>query len=244
MIEELHNEFGTRVFWVNDLSFNVDCERTEQFLDEIVERRLKIRMAIDGTRTDLLARDRDLIPKMKKAGVFMVNLGVESNSDQELQFYDKGTSLEKAKETVMLLKMNEIHPWVFMMIGNWMQDEKDILDILNYAKELDPTVAILAVVTPIPGSKFYNMIMEKGLIEEFDWSLYDLGHPVMRTVGLSRGQILDLTYKVYSGFYKRPKKIIKHIFLGDVFSRCTYRTACGMGKLFLRSVHELKEGKL
>ena len=115
-------------------------------------------------------------------------------------------------------------------------------NILNYAKDLDPTVAIFAVVTPIPGTKFHDEMLEKGLIEEFDWSLYDLADPIIRTQHLSRKQVIDLVYKVYSGFYKRPSKIIKHIILGDTFARYTYKTARGMGKLFLNAATELKTG--
>jgi hypothetical protein len=63
----------------------------------------------------------------------------------------------------------------------------------------------------------------------------------MRTEHLSRKQIVDLVYKVYSGFYKRPSKIIKHIILGDSFARYTYKTARGMGKLFMRAATQLKE---
>ena len=36
MIEELNSEYDTKVFWVNDLSFNVNQTRTNQFLDEII----------------------------------------------------------------------------------------------------------------------------------------------------------------------------------------------------------------
>ncbi len=244
MIQELNSEYATNAFWVNDLSFNVDRDRTEQFLDEIIQRRLKIRMAIDGTRTDLLVRDKDLIPKMRKAGIFMVNLGVESNSNQDLEFYNKETTAEKAKEAVGLLKKNKIHAWAFMMVGNWNHDEKDIQNILDFAKELDPLVTIFALVTPVPGTEFYEKMLEKGLIEDFDWSSYDFAHPVMRTEHLSRDQILQLVWKVYLGFYKRPRKIIRHAIFGDAFSRYTYKTSRGMGRMFVRSTHQLKEGEI
>ncbi|MFX1598141.1 MAG: B12-binding domain-containing radical SAM protein [Promethearchaeota archaeon] len=244
MIEELNSEYATKAFWVNDLSFNVNRSRTEQFLNEIIERGLKIRMAIDGTRTDLLVRDKDLIPKMKKAGVFMVNLGVESDSNQDLELYNKETTAEKAKEAVRLLKKNKIHAWAFMMVGNWNHDEEDIHNILDFAKELDPLVTIFALVTPVPGTEFYEKMTTKGLIEDLDWSNYDFAHPVMRTEHLSRDQILELLWKVYLGFYKRPRKIIKHAIFGDAFSRYTYKTSRGMGQMFVRSTRQLKEGEL
>ena len=205
---------------------------------------MKIRMAIDGTRTDLLVRDKDLIPKMKKAGVFMVNLGVESDSNQDLKDYEKETTAEKAKEAVRLLKKNKIHVWAFMMVGNWNHDEKDILNILEFAKELDPLVTIFSLVTPVPGTEFHEKMMKKGLIEDLDWSSYDFAHPVMRTEHLSRDEILQLLWKVYLGFFKRPRKIIKHAIFGDAFSRYTFKTSRGMGKMFVRSSRQLKVGEI
>ena len=239
MLDELYHVYGTRVFWFSDLSFNVSKERTEQILDGIIEHEWKVRIALDGTRTDLIIRDQDLIPKMKKAGVFLVCLGVESPFEQDLQGYQKGTTRQKAEEAVTLVKKHGIHTWCFFMIGNVDHTEQDILNILEYAKKLDPTIVIFTMVTPVPGTRFYDEMMAKGMIEEFDWGKYDFGHPVMRTEHLSRDQILDLNEHCFNGYYNRKWKIIKHGFLGDEFARYTYR--------FLRFVHaarQIKEGTL
>jgi anaerobic magnesium-protoporphyrin IX monomethyl ester cyclase len=239
MLDELYHVHGTRVFWFSDLSFNVSKERTERILDGIIERGWKVRLALDGTRTDLILRDRDLLPKMKMAGVFLICLGVESPLEQDLEGYQKGTTRQKAAEAVALIKKHGIHTWCFFMTGNLNHTEQDILNILEYAKKLDPTIAIFTMVTPVPGTRFYNDMLARGVIEEFDWGRYDLGHPVMRTEHLSRDQLLDLYEHCFDGYYNRPWKILKHGFLGDEFARYTYR--------FLRFVYtarQIKEGTL
>lgn len=240
MLEELNIKFDTRVFWVNDLSFNVNHERTERILDEIIDRKLNIRIALDGTRTDLIVRDKNLVPKMKKAGVFMVNLGVESNSDEDLQDYNKQNKIQNSKRAVDILKNNKIHTWCFFIVGHWTHSERDLLNILEYAKWLDPTVAIFTIATPIPGTEYYDLMIEKGVIEEQDWGHYDLAHAIMPTKHLSREQLHDLYYKIYMGFYKRAKKIIKHIILGNTFARHTYKTQRGLGKLY--KTKQVKKG--
>jgi len=242
MLEELNIKFDTRVFWVNDLSFNVNHERTERILDEIIERKLNIRMALDGTRTDLIVRDKNLVPKMKKAGVFMVNLGVESNSDEDLQDYNKQNKTQNSKRAVDILKKNKIHTWCFFIVGHWTHSERDLLNILEYAKWLDPTVAIFTIATPIPGTEYHDLMIKKGVIEEQDWGHYDLAHAIMPTKYLSREQLHDLYYKIYLGFYKRVKKIIKHVILGNTFARYTYKTQRGLGKLY--KTKQVKKGKI
>jgi anaerobic magnesium-protoporphyrin IX monomethyl ester cyclase len=239
MLDDLYHNHGTRVFWFSDLSFNVNKERTEKILDGIIERGWRVRIALDGTRTDLVLRDQELLPKMKEAGVFLAALGVETPFEQELEAYEKGTTRHNAEQAVALLKVHGIHTWCFFMVGNVDHTEQDIQEILQYAKRLDPTIAIFTTVTPVPGTPFYDEMLAQGRIEEFDWSKYDFGHPILKGNHLTRDQLLDWYEQCFNGFYNRPWKIIKHGFLGDEFARYTYR--------FLRFVHtarQIKEGTL
>jgi anaerobic magnesium-protoporphyrin IX monomethyl ester cyclase len=240
MLDELYDHHGTRVFWFSDLSFNVDTHRTEHILDGIIARGWKdVHIALDGTRTDLIIRDQRLLPKMKTAGVFLVCLGVESPFESDLKGYEKGTTKEKAGQAVALVRENGIHTWCFFMIGNVHHTEQDILGTLDYAKELDPTIAIFTVVTPVPGTAFYDELLESGRIEEFDWGKYDFGHPIIRADHVPRERLLDLYERCFSGFYSRPLKIIKHGFLGDEFARYTYRFL-----RFVNTARQIKEGTL
>ena len=84
-----------------------------EILDGILAREWKVRIALDGTRTDLLLRDQHLLPKMKKAGVFLICLGVESFFDRDLEEYNKGTALANAERAVKLLKKHGIDPMRF-----------------------------------------------------------------------------------------------------------------------------------
>jgi len=138
---------------------------------------------------------------------------------------------------VALAKEHGINSWCFFMLGNPNHTEEDILKILDYAKELDPTIAIFTIVTPIPGTAFYDEMASRGFIHDTDWSHYDLGHPVMKLPHLGKQQLLDLMDHCYTEFYKRPKKIIRHGIFGDQFARDTYRFM-----RFVGSARQLKEG--
>jgi anaerobic magnesium-protoporphyrin IX monomethyl ester cyclase len=236
-LENLYQQYQTRVFWFSDLSFNVHRERTEKILDGIIERGWKVHIALDGTRTDLFLRDRELIPKMKKAGVFLVCLGVESYFEPDLDYYRKGTTLKNAEHAVKLAREHGINSWCFFMLGNPRHTKQDILRTLEYAKELDPTIVIFTIVTPIPGTAFYDEMQSAGFIHDTDWSHYDLGHPVMEIPHLGKQELLDLMDHCYTEFYKRPSKIIRHGFFGDHFARDTYRFM-----RFVGSARQLKEG--
>jgi len=240
MLDQLYYEYGTRSFWFSDLSFNVSTQRTAQILDGIIARGwTDVHIALDGTRTDLIIRDQHLLPRMKKAGVFLICLGVESPFERDLAEYQKGTTRQKAEQAASLVRKHGIHTWCFFMIGNLQHTEQDILQTLEYAKQLDPTIAIFTLVTPVPGTSFYDEMLEKGVIEEFDWGKYDFGHPIIRTDHVPRQRLLDLYEKCFKDFYNRPLKIIKHGFLGDRFARYTYRFL-----RFVNTARQIKEGTL
>jgi radical SAM superfamily enzyme YgiQ (UPF0313 family) len=237
MLDDLYHNHSVRVFWFSDLSFNVDTNRTEEILDGIISRGWKVRIALDGTRTDLIVRDHHLVPKMKKAGVFLACLGVETSSEQELVAYRKGTTLQKAEEAVQLLKRHGIHTWCFFMTGLPTHDQQDIESILDYAKKLDPLIAIFTVVMPVPGTPYHDELASRGLIADTDWRRYDMGHPVIDMEHLSREKFLDLYERCFDEFYGRPSKIIRHGILGDEFARYTYRFL-----RFVNSARQIKEG--
>jgi len=222
MIEELYYKYHKRVIWLSDLTFNVDRKRTEDFLDEILARKLNIRIAAEGLRPEFILRDADLLPKMKKAGVFFGFVGVESCSKDRLDKYKKSLSPLQAKKAIQLLKKHGIHTYCFFILGEEEETKEDILQTLKFAKQLDPTIAIFSCATPFPGTAYYKQMRDKGLIELEDWSKYDLAHPVARTKYLGIQELQQLQAHCFKNFYGRPLKVLKHILFGDALERHWY----------------------
>lgn len=224
MIEELYYKYNKRVIWLSDLTFNVDRIRTEEFLDEVIARKLKIKIAAEGLRAEFILRDVDLLPKMKKAGFFFGFVGVESCSKKKLDTYNKALSPEQSKKAIRLLKKYGIHTYCFFILGEWEDDKKDILETLRFAKELDPTIAIFSCATPFPGTDYFSVMQDMGAIEVSDWSKYDLAHPVARTKFLSIKELQQMQALCFKNFYMRPQKIIRHVLFGDALERNWYLT--------------------
>lgn len=222
MIEELKFRYNKKVIWLSDLTFNVSRKNTEAFLDELIRRKLDMRIAAEGLRAEFVIRDEDLLPKMRQAGLFFGFVGVESCNKKKLDTYKKALAPEQAKKAVRLLKKHGIHTYCFFILGEWSEDRSDILETLRFAKELDPTIAIFSCATPFPGTDYYTMMEDKGAIEVRDWSKYDLAHPVAPTKHLSVAELQDLQGYCFKNFYARPLKIIKHVVFGDALERNWY----------------------
>jgi anaerobic magnesium-protoporphyrin IX monomethyl ester cyclase len=73
---------------------------------------------------------------------------------------------------------------------------------------------------PYPGTPFWEEAGSKGWIEDYDFSKYDMFHPVMSSETLSREEIAGLTQKAYKDFvYKQPIRYIRGLFSREAIRR-------------------------
>ena len=56
-------------------------------------------------RCDDVIKSKDVIPKLRREGLYWVMMGVESPREETLQSYRKGITAKQAKEAVKLLKI-------------------------------------------------------------------------------------------------------------------------------------------
>jgi radical SAM superfamily enzyme YgiQ (UPF0313 family) len=73
------------------------------------------------------------------------------------------------------------------MIGFPEDTEESIDRVRIYAQMLNPTFANFNVVTPYPGTEFFERMKDR--IADFDYSRYTVYHPVLRYDHLTPGQL-------------------------------------------------------
>ncbi|RLE70194.1 MAG: B12-binding domain-containing radical SAM protein, partial [Thermoprotei archaeon] len=190
-MELVAERYGKRVIWFGDDTFNLDRERLEKICELLLERGVEVNWGFEG-RADLLWRDRDLMPKMREAGLFWVLVGVESCFEDELERYGKRISPELTMRVFRLLRESDIVSQAMLIIGEKHDDRRRILDKADFAVKLDPDFAVFTPLTPFPGTPLYDEALREGLIEVFDYSKYDLAHAVMRTEYLSAMEVQKL----------------------------------------------------
>lgn len=154
-------------FW--DDSFT--CDRA--YLRDL----MKALRTIDGlsfsciTRLDLV--DKEILSLLKEAGCHQILFGIESGSEQILKRMQKGMHKDFIRK-----KVGEVHsfgiPWLgFFMMGYPGERKEDILETLDFLKELDPSAAEINLFNPLPGTPIWNELEAKGLVhEDMDFSQY------------------------------------------------------------------------
>ncbi len=178
VIEELlmlKKKYAVPSYYFWDDSFTANRKRTEALLDRIIASRINLPWRCT-TRADLL--DDALVAKMKAAGCYSMDIGLETASDRMLKLIKKNETMEKCYSAFSLLHKYHMNYGVFLMVGLPEETEEDILKTLEYAKSSTATSLCLSIFTPYPGTESYTRAEEMGMIEaKLDWSKYSHHSP-------------------------------------------------------------------
>jgi radical SAM superfamily enzyme YgiQ (UPF0313 family) len=90
---------------------------------------------------------------------------------------------------------------------------------IDFAKELNIDLASFNIATPYPGTRFYNMVKEKGKFliadwKDFDWDKFHhtSGKMIFTYPGTASPEEVAEAYKrAHKEFYFRPKYILRQL---------------------------------
>jgi anaerobic magnesium-protoporphyrin IX monomethyl ester cyclase len=221
--EFLYNNYGSKLLWLTDDNFGFG-QRMENLCDELIKRGFSDDITcFMQARCDDVVRNQHLLPKMSRAGINYLLLGVESHSQSNLDSFRKDTKPEEAVSAVRLLKQNGIFVQATCIIGERKDSRKSIDGLRQFIKELDPDLAIFMILTPFPGTDLYAEAKQNGWIENWNWADYDMLHAIMPTEHLSREQLQYELHDCYRSFFGSWNRNIQGFFSRDSVKRRAYR---------------------
>ena len=221
-MEFCYQNYGSRFIWLTDDNFGFG-ERAGDLADEIIRRGISDDMIwFVQIRCDDVVRHCDLLPKMRKSGLRWVLLGVESHSPSTLKTFDKGINPEDAKMAVRLLKENDIFAHTMFIIGERKDSAESITSLREFVNDLDPDLAIFAILTPFPGTDIFEEAKRNGWIKDWNWANYDMVHAIMPTESLSREEVQEELYKCYRSFYGSWSRRLKGLLSRNEIRRRVY----------------------
>ena len=132
-IRFFHNKFGIKSFWFTHDAFTANMELVEKLCDYIIDEDLDITWKCT-TRIDRI--DRDLILKMKRAGLVQIELGVETGSDRMQKIINKNLRLNTIDSNIQFLLEQKIAVSLFFMYGFPEETEQDLFDTVQLSLDL------------------------------------------------------------------------------------------------------------
>jgi len=195
IVDELSSIEEEAVFFADDNSFQ-NVARAEKIYELIKARGIKKRYT-GYARADTIARHPDLIRKWREIGLESLIVGIEAVSDEDLAGFNKKTSIDINDKAVEVLKDNGVINLAHFLIR---QDfgEEDFERVFRYVDSRDIWAPFYTILTPLPGTQFFEEKRGELLTEDFD--LFDLAHSVLPTK-LPIRKFLKLWWRLYARSY-------------------------------------------
>lgn len=148
---------------------------------------------------------------MRKAGCWILFLGIESGCQRILDKVGKRITIDQIKRAAKTIKNTGIQVLGSFIIGFPEDTTKSIKQTINFAKRLNLDYAEFSILTPYPGTPIFDFAEKNDLLLTKDWSRYTAVDPVMKIENLTARQIKSLFQKAYISIYLRPKIIWRWI---------------------------------
>ena len=177
-MELLNKKYGVKALTFMDDDFNSDRQKMVDLVEALEEKKLDMSWFC-LSRAQNLIRDADLVPRLRKVGMYQVLIGIDGGTDEEIAEARKGpmkVGVKELKELIQFLRKNDISTISTYLNGFWEDDEAKIRQRAKAVDEIDPDIVMIQVLNPIPGSPIYKTAVKNNIIEVDNLSLYDLEH--------------------------------------------------------------------
>jgi anaerobic magnesium-protoporphyrin IX monomethyl ester cyclase len=222
-IEHLYNEYGSKFFWLTDDNLELG-PRIRTLGEELIQRGLSEEVTwFSQTRCDSIVENRDLLPTLRKAGNIWMLVGYDSpNTDTLHSFKRGGINQVNAKQSIDLLRANNIFSQGTFIIGERKDTHESISATREYADELDPDIATFMALTPFPGTEVYEEAVRNNWIKDTNWSNFDMIHAIMPTETLTRAEVQEELFKCYQDYFGSWSRRFQGYFSDNQITRRIY----------------------
>ena len=205
-IKECIDKFGIKSFFLRADTFTLDKDWVISLAKLIIKERLDINW-VCNSRVNTL--DNERLYWMKKAGCWLISLGIESGNQGILDKMRKGITLEDSKKAVSLCRRYGIKSYCFFVLGMPWEDKKTILETINFARELKGDFYLFHIVVPFPGTELYSIIEKNNLFKDGSLFGYSHFHSPVKTFYLSPKELRSLWKKANWAIYSNPGYILR-----------------------------------
>jgi len=204
---------GAQEIGVLDDSANIRVKRLEELSDMLVAQELNHVpwIFVNGIRANLATKE--LLAKMKAAGLKRTAFGVETGDPDMLVRIDKRIDHDTIRQAFKNAKAVGIETIGFFIIGLPGDTRETMQRTIDFAIELDPLIANFSMMTPYPGTKVYEIVKSQGRLLIENWEDYVFFEQKARyEMGEMTAELVAEMYRrAYRQYYLRPKPILRRL---------------------------------
>lgn len=167
-----------------------------------------------------IARDEELLKIIASSGCYVLSFGLESISKESLKAMNKGwADPGKYAEQIKIIRKHGIDISTEMVVG---ADGDTLESIRNTAKFIsDNRIAVprFYILTPIPGTKYFDEMQEQGRIYNHDIYSYNGCEAVHVPKNMTPEELTQAYWELYNDVYKMKNIIKRTLFTRAIFKR-------------------------
>lgn len=192
----------------------------------IIDANLKIGFTCNS-RVDYV--DQELLQMMAKAGCTVISWGVESANEEILKRVRKGTTADRARQSLRWSKDAGIRNMGYFIIGLPGETRESIQETINFSKELPLDLAIFHIAAPYPGTPFFFQVMENNWFKPgTKWEQVDMDRStVLQYDNLSAQDLESEARRAMREWMFRPGPVFT--FLKSLTNFAAFRSAVNVG---------------
>jgi len=207
MVRLLYHKYGIRDLAIYDGTFGVNQKRLIDLCEMLIKEKLNLFWSCNF-RVEMAKPE--VLRLMKKAGCWGIAYGIESCSQDVLNFLQKDITPEKTAEVLRWTKEAGIISKGYIMIGTPIETARSFHKTLDSVLKLDLDLLTVNSFTPFPGTLDYQRADSYGKFNR-DWKLLNEHNLVFTPKGLSAGEINYFIRLITRKFYLRPRILWRYI---------------------------------
>jgi radical SAM superfamily enzyme YgiQ (UPF0313 family) len=162
----LYRKRGIIYFSIRDDNFTLKKSHVLKFCDLLMKSGVYMMWNCQA-RVDTV--DEEMLAAMKRAGLEMIQYGVETGSEKILRLYDKKISVADIKRASAAARKVGTYLSLYLMVGMHGETRADIKKTISLIREILPGDGIVSPVALYPGTLLYEQVRLDGGISNASW---------------------------------------------------------------------------
>ena len=161
--------------------------------------------------------DRELAQLFRRMNVTNVSMGLESGCPSTLEYLKgKGITINDHINAINILRDHGIEPEGAFIIGSPKETRGDILQTLEFIKEMRLTTFSVHPLTPFPGAPVWEYAKARDLVaDDMDWDVLDASFSSSKDRAVTLSEVLskDEIHELFLMFQKEQLKGLSRILI-------------------------------
>jgi hopanoid C-3 methylase len=190
-------------------------------------------------RADFIADNEDVILELHNVGLTAVIVGVEASEQEQLNTYNKKTTINDNENALAILQKYGIECYATVILGvDWTKE--DFHRLYDFIKRNKLIFVNLQPLTPMPATPYFDQYKDRLLIPYDQHEKWDMAHLVIAPTKLSVRKYYLEIFKLYYKITINPRSVA--IMLKRYGMRSNIKLSLGAFKISVQYLKKIMKG--